>query len=93
MATSVDLNKPVEELLDEIANAVSRSAGLAHAPDLALPPFAVLLVRLSREAAATADINLRIQNRLIALTWTILGVSIAMTLIGVLQYVHTLRSC
>lgn len=73
----IDPTKSIDKLLLDIRSGAVMSLnnrGLGAGP--VLPPFAALLVRLSKDAAETADKNIRIQQRLIWLTVAALVVSI-----------------
>ena len=78
-----DPNRPTAEILSDIRSA---AAGQPHMPGLPLLPFATLLVRLSQEASATADKNLLIQKRMIAITIIVLAISIAQLVLAFLQF-------
>ena len=78
-----DPNKPTLEILNGIRVA---SQTQTHMPSLAFGPFAALLVRLSQEASATADKNLLIQKRMIAITIIVLAISIAQLALAFLQF-------
>ena len=55
-------------------------------PNIALVPFAALLVRLSQEASETADKNLRIQHRMIVITCIVLIISLAQLGVAIMQF-------
>ena len=78
-----DPNKPTLEILNDIRVA---SQTQTHMPSLAFGPFAALLVRLSQEASATADKNLRIQKRMIVITLIVLAISIAQLALAFFQF-------
>lgn len=60
-------NKTHEEILEDI-----RLAGAAlQTPGITIPPFAALLVKLSREANADAKVVIRLTRWIIALTWAL----------------------
>jgi hypothetical protein len=83
-----DANRSTDEILIDIKNS-SIVASNNHNSAPAFPPFAALLVRLSRDAAETADKNIKIQKRLILLTLIVLAISGAMLVFQVLQYVQS----
>jgi hypothetical protein len=87
---NTDPNRPVQEILDEIRQATATVVNQAHNPNLGLAmilaPFAALLVRLGKDAAETADKNLRIQKRLIWLTVAVLAVSVLTLVLAFFQY-------
>ena len=72
-----DPNVSTKELLKQIQSSCGENTG-ANIDNvaLAMPAFSALLVKLSNEASATADKNIKIQNRMIALTSIILAISI-----------------
>lgn len=78
-----DPTKPTDEILNNVRVAAQTQTRM---PSLALAPFAALLVRLSQEASATADKNLRIQKRMIVITLIVLGISIAQLILAFLQF-------
>ena len=82
---NADPTKSTDELLTEIKVAAVQGYNNAN-PVLSLPAFAALLVRLSRDADATAEKNLRIQRNLIRLTGFVLAISVVMLLLQFLQY-------
>lgn len=76
-----DPEKSVEELLRAISDGAE--AGLSDSirnPNRALPPFAALLVKLSRTAEATA-------SKVVKLTWGLLLLTLALLILtGVLVW-------
>jgi hypothetical protein len=82
----IDPSKSTDELLQQIRTG-AQASNRAN-PNLPLPPFAALLVRLSRDADTTAEKNLKIQRNLIWLTIAILLLTVSMFAVQVIQYLQ-----
>ena len=90
---NTDPNRPIDEILAEIRTGAIQGVNQRNlGVTLVLPPLSALLVRLSRDAAETADKNLRIQKRLIYLTVLVLGVSVATLILGFFQYRESIQA-
>lgn len=93
----IDPNKPIDELLRNVQSASQQATRMTS---MAFPAMAVLLVRLSQDASATAAqagkaaednlaiarSNVTIQKRLIWLTAVILAITVAMFALQCIQY-------
>ncbi len=84
---------PIEKLLDQIRTSCMQNIG-THPSNvaMALPTFSALLVRLSNEASKTADKNIGLSNqniltqeKLLNITYVILGFTIFMCLAQAVQ--------
>ena len=68
--TNPDLH--TNEILNNIKAGATRATGGGPSMSYMLAPFAALLVKLSRDADATASKTLEVTNRLYWLTWALL---------------------
>ena len=73
-----DLNRTPEQIFDELRRAAQQAGGGVSNLGLAAVQCAMgaLLVRLSKDAAETADKNLRLQKQLALATWGALVVAV-----------------
>jgi hypothetical protein len=78
-----DPEKTTLELLNDIRVAAMSQS---HMPGLPLAAFAALLVRLSKEASDTADINLSVQRSVKFITIVVLLISLAQLAVAILQF-------
>jgi hypothetical protein len=90
--TKNDLVKTAEHLLTDIHDeSLDRDRPGSETVSRTMSRFAALLVVLSRQANQATQANLKLQEKVVRLTWGLFWLTLALTFVGAVQLYSLLR--